>query len=129
MLLDFDDELILKKLSTTQLITGLLMKNYPLEHLIHEIKQESRTFKIRPMVYSYDFVDSCVALIENDVSYKDEHLDILAKCNLVEVNKLSSTVKLSDEFKHIMYEGQIDDGYDFNFIQDEIYYTLFPDLR
>jgi hypothetical protein len=91
-----------------------LSKDLFLKELSSFLDEES----YRRIIYSYSFVDYCISLFETKNSFKEnlEYSSVLKKANVFNKNI----------FENIMKETQTEFGYNFGFIQDQIWYALYP---
>jgi len=84
------------------------------EELVEFLEEEP----FRQIVYSNDFVEYCINIFEGkDIQKSSKKFNkILKKTKLV----------LNKEFFEIMNETKDKYGYDFGFIQDQVWYSLYP---
>jgi len=93
-------------------------KKYPQEVFIEELENFLNEEPTRRTVYSNEFVEYCISLFEDNDSFEANK----------DFNSLleRSNVFVKNEFAEIMSYTRNEFGYDYGYIQDQIWYALYP---
>jgi len=93
-------------------------KRYPQDVFIEELEIFLKEEPVRRLVYSNEFVEYCISLFEKNNTFETNNNfnELLKEAHLFE----------EDNFAEIMSYTRNEFGYDYGYIQDQIWYALYP---